>query len=170
MSTFNFSNLTDDVRQLMLDEVEFDNERDKVYISGRLNEEGRKAYFNFLIKAIENGNELTLQVDLENGDYFNETELRKDKTVKVPSNAAQLLAQSEFNRFYIRAVCLKAIEKKFEFVEIYRGRESSWKRPESELKIGTKVGAKLLLEDLRATIGTDPEILPEINSGLSVKV
>ena len=88
----------------------------------------------------------------------------------MPSNASTLLSQSEFNRYYIRAICLKAITAGEEFVTIYRARESSWSRPESEARIGAKILAKELLEDLRNSIGIEPKLLPEINSGLSVEM
>jgi hypothetical protein len=64
---------------------------------------------------------------------------------------------------------LKSIENNIETVEIYRARESSWSRPESEMKIGTKINAIELLNDLRGSVGEEPKILPEVNSGLSVK-
>ena len=97
------------------------------------------------------------------------TELYNGKSRKVPSNAAKLISQSEFNRFYIRAVCLEAIEKDIKEIEVYRARPSSSSRPESEAMIGKKLSPKELLDDLRDSIGKEPKILPHINSGLSVK-
>jgi len=38
------------------------------------------------------------------------------------------------------------------------------------MKIGNRINAKALLEDLRKTIGKESTILPEINSGLSVHI
>lgn len=92
------------------------------------------------------------------------------KLKKNPSNASTLLSQNEFNRFYIRAICLEAIEKNDEKVEIYRARESSWSRSESEALIGRIVDANELLADLRENIGKTPKLLPVFNSGLSVKL
>ena len=55
-------------------------------------------------------------------------------------------------------------------IEIYRGRESSLRRTESEMLIGTNLNAVDLLEDLRNSIGITPKLFPEINSGLTVKL
>lgn len=169
MSSFIFKNLTESVRRKMESEVKNDINNNVLYISDRLNIKGKEIYEKALLSAIANGSEVDLQKQLESNDYFNTEEHRKGKPVKIPSNAAQVLAQSEFNRFYIRAVCLQAIEEGITQVEIYRAKESSWSREQSELKIGRKVNASELLDDLRKNIGKEPLILPEVNSGLSVK-
>ncbi len=170
MANFNFVNLTDSVRTKMLSEVEMDISKDNIYISGRLNELGAEKYVEFLKESIENGTEETLEALIDDNNCLNDTEFSNGKTKKVPSNAAQLIAQSEFNRFFIRAVCLEAIENGIENVEVYRARESSWSRPESEVMIGKQINPTELLEDLRSSIGIAPQILPEINSGLSIKI
>jgi|WetSurMetagenome_2_1015567.scaffolds.fasta_scaffold216248_1 hypothetical protein len=170
MANFNFLNQTDEVRKLMMNELNSDIKSGSVYLSSRLNITGQERYIDFIRNAIQVGSEATLQISLESGNFFNPTYERQGKPVKMPSNAAQLLAQSEYNRYYIRGICLKAIDDNLESVEIYRARESSWVRPESEMKIGKKLNAKALLQDLRNTIGQEPNILPEINSGLSVRI
>lgn len=130
--------------------------------------EGKSIYAESLKDAVMNGNEKELSESLKG--YFNAQENVNGKIKKVPSNAATLLSQSEFNRFYIRGVCLEALDKGYENVEIYRARDSSWARPESEMLIGHNVKAQELLTDLRKNIGKQPNLLPDINSGLSVKV
>ena len=170
MSDFNFLNLTDDVRNFMIEEINSDIEKGVLYISSRLNEVGKEKFPTFLINAAKSGNDVNLQQDLQSSIYFNPTYLRQGKPVKMPSNSADLLAQGEFNRFYIRGICRKAVADGIETVEIYRARHSSWSRPESEIKIGRRISAKDLLEDLRKSVGEQPQILPEVNSGLSVKL
>jgi hypothetical protein len=170
MAKFNFSNLDSETRDLMLSEIKNDINDENLYISERLNEDGQENYESYLIKSVKSGDEETLEELLDINSHFNATYLRQGNPVKMPSNASKLLSQSEFNRYYIRAICLKAIKNDIEFVEIYRARESSWTRPESEAKIGNKISAKELLNDLRNSIGTEPKLFPEINSGLSIKI
>ncbi len=167
---FDFENLDDDTRELMLSEIRNDIEQENLYISERLTDLGKENYASFLLDAAKDGDEETFQILLDSGIHFNSTFLRQGNPVKMPSNASQLLAQSEFNRYYIRAICLKAIMNNIVNVEIYRARQSSRSRPESEAKIGQFLSAKELLEDLRISIGIEPRILPEVNSGLSVKI
>lgn len=170
MANFTFLNLDEETRKLMLDEINSDICKDNLYLSNRLNVIGKENYPAFLIESVKNGTEETFTNLFLQDDYFNETEIVQGKSKKVPSNAASLLCQSEFNRYYIRAICLRAINQNQDEVEIYRGRESSRVRPESEMLIGTSLNAKDLLEDLRNSIGTSPKLFPEINSGLTVKL
>jgi len=125
MANFNFVNQTDEVRKFMLDELNSDIQSGNLYLSSRLNKIGQVRYPEYIKDSIQSGSEATLQNNLESGVYFNPTYERQGKPVKMPSNAAQLLAQSEYNRYYIRGLCLKAISDNLESVVIYRARESS---------------------------------------------
>ncbi|KQM42120.1 hypothetical protein ASE55_12965 [Chryseobacterium sp. Leaf201] len=154
----------------MLDEINSDISNGKLYLSNRLNQNGKDNYQNYLLESVENGDEETFTNLLIQSSNFNDTEIVQGKSKKVPSNAASLLCQSEFNRYYIRAICLRAMNQNQDEVKIYRGRESSWTRPESEVLIGTSLNATDLLEDLRNSIGISPQLFPEINSGLTIKI
>lgn len=155
----------------MLEEIELDINNNRLFISKRLNEEGQKNYPSLLKEAVKNGDEESLELNLVQSLFFNTHETIQNGQVKsIPRNASKLLCQSEFNRFYIRGICRRAQNERIDQVEIYRGRESSQKRPESEAKIGTFLDATALLEDLRSSIGKEPKLLPEINSGLTVKI
>jgi len=168
MADFNFLDLNDNIRKHMINEIELDISKNKLFISDRLTEEGKMKFPSLLSETVQSSSEAELTLKISN--LIKETEIVNGKESKVPKNAASLLAQGEFNRFYIRAICLEALKKGGKNVEIYRGRQSSWARPESELKIGNQLNANDLLEDLRTNIGTTPKILPEVNSGLTVKL
>lgn len=170
MPTFNFIDLSRETRDLMLSEVLDDIAGDRLYISDRLNDAGKEKYAIFLINAITRGDDETFKSYLDAGDHFAPTYIRQGSEVAMPSNAAQLLSQGEFNRYYIRAICLKALHQNMDMVEIYRGRESSAARSGSEARIGQQLPAKDLLDDLRSAIGTAPQYLPEVNSGLCIKL
>jgi len=92
--------------------------------------------------------------------------------VRMPRNAPEMLAEGEFNRLYARGVCRRAIAQGITEVEIYRAKQVSVPRPDSEAKVGIKVNAGSLLEDLRTHQGVDPALgLPGgPNSGLSVRL
>jgi hypothetical protein len=68
-------------------------------------------------------------------------------TKAVPINANTTLAEGEFNRFYIRALCIYAIQNNIQFLVVCRAKESLNPRPESLMKIGTNVDPKTLLND-----------------------
>lgn len=92
--------------------------------------------------------------------------------MKVPINAPQRLAEGEFNRFYIRGLCLRALDEGKSTVVVYRARHSSSPRLESEELIGSAFDAKALLEDLRESPGVDTALglPPGPNSGLSARL
>ena len=172
---FKFENLDERTRELMISEIHSDIEKGSLYFSKRFNEIGIKLYSELLIASAKNGNEELLATDLKVNNCFAEKEPRNSKTgiiyAKVPETANQTLAESEFNRFYIRALCLRAIESG-QSLHVYRARPSDNPRMESELMIGRIIPANKLLEDLRANIGIEPALglPPGPNSGLSVKL
>jgi len=174
--SFNFHNLDhEEIRQIIHDEINYDIENKVVYYSKRFNENGQKNYLELLFNHTRTGSEQTLAEDLKSMNCFKEKEDRitKGRTISasVPANAHLVFAEGEFNRFYIRAVCIKAL-KENKNVIVYRARSSENPREESELLIGKSVDPSKLLKDLRTNIGIDTALgLPHgPNSGLSVKL
>ena len=144
----NLVNLDDETRRFMLYELEQDVASNKLYISSRLNVAGRRNYEKLLRSAIQNGDNASLANSLV--DLFNEYEQRvkpsgRYTTAKVPITAPETLAEGEFNRFYCRGVCRRAIEEGFEEVEIYRAKYVHDPRPQSQVLIGSKLEADRLL-------------------------
>lgn len=166
---FEFVDLdSENIREHMVSEIKLDISKGRLNFSKRFNQVGKIEYPDLLIETTRYSNEEELAKAIKY--FFNSTEMRNGKVNKVPKSAAKIFAEGEFNRFYIRAVCLEAISNGDENVEIYRGRASKEERPQSNSKIGQTVNAKKLLEDLRINIGASPLILPEVNSGLTVKL
>ena len=167
-------NLDQTTREFMLKEVDLDIKQGRLYISERLNARGKERYSSLLIESIKFGDISTLTTAL-GLELFNSTYQRKKpkggmQTVKMPKNAAQLLAEGEFNRFYMRALCERTIEQGNTTVRIYRAKCSEHPRAESEARVGERVNAVNLLQDLRMNIGTDTALgVPNgAGSGLSI--
>ena len=167
----NYLSLDNFTRPKMIEEFIFDIDCEGCYTSKRFHEIGRKCYMEIMPKHLLEGTDDTLADDLINNDCFHSYETDKNgKEKRVPSNAAQLFAEGEFNRFYIRGLCKRAIDENLK-LEIYRARVSQNPNPESEAIIGTIVNPKDLLIDLRANKGFETTIgLVRPNSGLSVKI
>ncbi|MBW3565430.1 MAG: hypothetical protein KY459_11950 [Acidobacteria bacterium] len=160
------------VRGFMTEEVLLDQQENRLYLSPRLSSKGRGEYISLLTGAISRGDDSELAYVLRNGGCIAETEVshRKGKqyTKKVPVNAHETLAEGEFNRFYLRALCRIAIEEGMS-IEVCRARVSTNPRPESEELIGREFDPQQLLQDLRSNIGIDTVLglPPGPNSGLS---
>lgn len=162
-------------RGLMEAELDEDIQLNRVYVCPRLSELGQSAFPELLREASLRGNDATLAESLR--PMMNATEQRRNRsgdgysTVRVPVTAYVTLAEGEFNRLYIRAVCLRSIEDSIARLVVYRAKEVLRPRPESELLIGKVFDPRVVLEDLRQSVGVEPASgFPAPNSGLSVKI
>lgn len=162
--------LDDITRKYMIEEMQGDVSERKVYISSRLNADGKIKFQELLISSAKSGNDSTLAGSLVG--YFNEKESNGKGSYKsIPYNANVTLAEGEYNRYYIRALCRRAIIEN-KRIEVCRVRDSFRPRLESECRIGEIVDAAMLLEDLRNSLGQNTFLgIPGgVNSGLSVKL
>src|SRR5258706_13055950 len=112
----NLLNLTADVRQFMLDEIEYDiTTNGKIYISTRLNSRGTAAYTGLFKETVQNHDDVWLAQQLRSEDMFNPSYSRQNRKtgnvsmVTMPVNAPESLAEGETNRFYIRGLSRYAI-------------------------------------------------------------
>ena len=170
-------NLDERTRRFMLDELTQDEGSGRVYLSSRLTPKGRQEWASLLRAVLKQGDDDSLAAALRVGGMLNETEERRTPkggvtTARVPVTAAETLAEGEFNRFYIRALCRRVLEGDSAQLSVYRAKTVTHPRAESEAKIGTSVDAGALLNDLRTSQGIDTALgLPSgPNSGLSVKL
>jgi len=170
------TNLDEQTRRFMLEEIDTDVANARLYMSPRLSSIGRSEYENLLREAVQSHDVSWLAEQLRINERMNSTEQRKTNkgtsTVKVPVTAPDMLAEGEFNHFYIRGLCRRAIETNTTHLIIYRAKDVSHPRPESQAKLGAVVAAQKLLDDLRTHIGVDTALgLPAgPNSGLSVRL
>jgi hypothetical protein len=88
----------------------------------------------------------------------------------VGPNAPDVMA-CEFNMFYCRGLCRRAIGENVPRLEVYRARASAQPRRDSEMKLGLLVEPEVILTDLRNSHGTEPTfgLPPGPNTGLSLR-
>ena len=170
-----YKNLDKRTRMLMLTEIEKDIAEKNLYVSENLNSKGQTEYSDLIRDAARNGNDETLGSAILGrlNAYEKPRKLKSGEFSKAPvmrSNAHEMLAEGEFNRFYIRALCLRAVEDGVPEVIIYRAKPVQNARSESEQKLGQRVPVESLLRDLRTHPGVDTALglPPGPNSGLSV--
>ena len=146
----NYINLDQTTRDFMLKESQLGGH----YISPRLTEEAKAAWQSLIEEAINSHNDDWLANEILNQGYMLGTEQYTSKGVtkmrKInQSHSAQMLAEGEFNRYYLRGLCLRAKDEGNTSLIVYRGKAVSKPRPESELKIGDQVSVDALLTSLR---------------------
>jgi DNA repair photolyase len=171
-------NLDERTRQLMLEELAFDEAHNQLHISPFLSGQGQRDYPNLLREALASGTDQTLAEELNRQRRISRTLHRRQpkggyQIVSAPETAAQTLAQSEFNRYYIRALCRRALADNIPELVVYRAKPVQQPRPQSEALVETTVDPAALLDDLRRHPGDQP---PDLgipggpNSGLSVRL
>ena len=172
------ANLDELTRTLMVEELEIDVANGTLYLSTRLNSRGQDEYEQLLRTAFLEGDDESLADEIRSMGLLNATEQRRKpsggfSTVSVPVSAPETLAEGEFNRFYVRAICRRVINDGVRSgeLEIYRAKEVANPRSESQAMIGRRIDATVLLNDLRTHQGVDTSLgLPAgPNSGLSVR-
>jgi hypothetical protein len=173
-----YENLDDRTRGLMLEELDYDIAHNHLYISPYLSGQGQRDYPNLLRQAMLSGNDETLAQALRAMRRI-ERSYQKHKPggagytiATVPENAAEVVADSEFNRYYIRALARRALADGIPELIVYRAKPVARPRPESESLVETTVDPAAVLEDLRAHPGERPDMgVPGgPGSGISVRL
>lgn len=170
---FVLCDLNESVRGYMLREVEADVAAGSIYLSKRFSDRGRVLYADLLRDAVRGGDGETLAQALRTEECFvrQEWSRRIGDWKKVPSDAAETLAEGEFNRYYMRGVCASLAEHPTATVEVYRAKGVREPRLDSEVSVGSEVPSQQLLADLRGNTGSATTLgLGKPNSGLSVRV
>lgn len=173
-----YQNLDLETRKFMLEEIDMDVAADTIYRSSYLSQRGQGNWPDLIRAAAESGTDDSLAASARG--MFNEaTQRRKPKghgyyTARVPHNAAEILAESEFNRYYVRGLSRRAIAENIPRLEVYRAKAVNDPRPESERKIGFLVDPNILLTDVRAAqergVETALGIPPGPGSGITLRI
>jgi hypothetical protein len=115
-----------------------------IYFSPWLSSSGIVEWPSLLRDAAQYGNDGTLAAELRRKQRLRTHSERKKPTggttpYKVPVTAFETIVEGEFNRFYVRAICRRALAAGIPWVEIYRAKQVATPRAGSSEKIGTLV-------------------------------
>lgn len=167
--------LDDETRRAMRSEIDSDIANGTLYLSDRLSARGVTDYPGLLIAAADGADDdwLAMQLAQAGRIVALETSSRRGRlyTKRVPSDAPLTLAEGEFNRFYLRGLCLVAMAAGEDSLEIYRAKRVMQSRSLSRRLLGRLIAVGPLLEDLRTHPGVNTALgLPAgPNSGLSAR-
>lgn len=175
--SLDYKHLDERTRGLMLAEIERDIAAGSLYLSDNLSSQGCQSYPDLLREAARRGSDDSLAAGLRSCLNSHEKPRRLasggfSKPPTMRSNAHEMLAEGEFNRFYMRAICLRALEDGMDSVIVYRAKQVINARSASEQKIGQSVSTQALLEDLRTHPGVNTALglPPGPNSGLCIRL
>ena len=159
---YRFLELDAETRALMTSELDLDiTQHGSPYAgSGTLTPKGEADYPDLLRSAIASGSEVDLVASLRRDGR--ESPDRVDNALR--------LGRSEFNRYYIRAICRRATAHGTTEVVVYRARESESHRSGSDELVGTTQSAPRILASVRASQGGDAATgIGRVNSGITVR-
>src|SRR5713226_7932270 len=156
-----YLNLDDQTRRFMVEEIDMDIASGALYLSPWLTERGRQDWPQLLRDAAVSGTDATLAAQIPLQGRLAQTAQRKKPkggftTYSVPVTAPEVMSEGEFNRFYVRGLCRRAIKDGVKSLVVYRAKAVSKPRPESEAKIGMTIDPAVLLTDLREMTGLEP--------------
>lgn len=170
-----YDNLDPATRRYALAEFDSDVERGTLTISSRIRPTATDEYQSLLRQALAYYDDLWLEERVEGlvvHFELRQTPSGATTTAKLPSYAPRVLAEGDYNRYYMRGVCARAIDEGRGVVEVYRARLSAEPRPESRELEGQRLDPAPLLEELRTKYADSSEeaTLGKPNSGLSVRL
>lgn len=168
---FALEHLDRHTRRLMLAELDDDLAAQREYLDPRLADGAAPSYLGLLRAALQDGTPESFSEALAGSALLRSHEERRLPggeliTAKVPHTAAQTIAEGEFNRYYMRAVCRLALQGEG-VVEVYRAKPVSKPRPEEG---AARRDAAQLLEDLRTSNISVSGSFPGPNSGRSLRL
>jgi len=126
---FHFEELDTTTREWMLREFEAE-EDGSPYRSFRLCPEGSAAFPDVMREAIRNGNDVTLAASLcapslwLPGESYIKNGIARTRRIN-PAKAAEALAITEFNTWYVRGLARRLLEEGEETCEVYRA-DTAW--------------------------------------------
>jgi hypothetical protein len=170
-----YENIDPTTRRYAISELDKDLASGDFHVSERLRPSAVGEYQRLLHEALRYYDDLWLEERAS--DLLVESEARRTRSggqtmARVPQMAARMLAEHDFNRYYMRGVALRAIGEGRQVVEVYRARLSLAPRRESAELEGRRLPAVDVLEHLRGA--GDPGLpaapLGRSNSGLSVRL
>lgn len=150
--------LSERIRPWMLREFEYDLAHNQLYFSPMLSNRGLRDYVRLLHDALLGGSMQTLAAQLRLQRRLQRTTRRiKPNGESVVSNApltnADKLAESEFNRYYLRALCQLALADKVPFVIVSEAQAVINPQPDTTLALETAFSPQEFLDELRAESG-----------------
>lgn len=170
---FSFKKLDARTRTLMTEEISSAQKSGAIYFSTRFTQLGTDSWPAWLLGAAGEFDEhwLAFQIEAVNAMKHLETRAKPKggyTVTHVPDTAAETLADGQFNRFYIAAICRRAIEDGQSSVLVYRAKHSDNPRPESLALEGKARNATALLGEVRNKDQSLKCDLLKPNSGLSI--
>jgi hypothetical protein len=164
-----YENLDDDTRSYMLSEFDRDSADGRLYVCKRLSRAGCRHFPALLRQAIHQHDDGWLAEQLLN--LFPSTGMG-GAAGRVTQEAPAVLAEREFNRYYMRGLCARAIAQGIAEVEVYRAAVVGHLPEGLREQLGRRHAAEAFLSDLHTTHLRNPAAVSPFgpHTGLSIRL
>ena len=156
-----FDELDGTTRRYMLEEFLAEEAGGNPYRGKNLSIEGLKVFPRLMRDAIEQGDEGTLSAALSDSHFWNPTEvyvrdgIPRDRKINV-LQAAQRLAGSEFNTWYVRGLSRRLLDEGVVECEVYRTAQPKWEPAECREHEGQILAVQDVYDGHRARYWPEP--------------
>ncbi|MHB1318703.1 MAG: hypothetical protein ACYCYF_08820 [Anaerolineae bacterium] len=164
-----YQNLDDQTRVYMLAEYDRDSADGRLYVCKRLKDAGRRHFPALLRRAIEQHDDHWLAEQLH--ELLLLTTFSGTGGPAVGTQVAEAIAEAEFNRYYMRGLCARAVAEGIEQVQVYRAKVVATRNAQTLEHIGQSLSASALLAEFRNAHETDPALASPFGdaTGLSMR-
>lgn len=175
LMSFEFRHLNDVTRSYMLEEIQAAQQEKNLYYSKRFNDHGITRWPALLQAAARSHDDHWLACRLETEGLMKGLEGARTPsggyTIRhVPYTAAELMAEGQFNRYYMLGVCRRALAERQSSVFVYRAKPRPDRSSEEDALVGAALNAQALHAELRLHQTSLAHELLQPNTGLSVSL
>jgi hypothetical protein len=165
-----YENLDDKTRAYMLTEYDMDSASGRVYVCKRLRDEGRRTFPALLRQAIAQHDDAWLSGQLR--ELLLLTTYSGTGPLGVGEQVPEIIAEGEFNRYYMRGVCARAVDEGVEQVQVYRAKVVATRKASLLEHIGQFVSPATILAEFHSAHRSDPALASPFgaDTGLSMRL
>jgi hypothetical protein len=164
-----YHNLDDTTRAFMLSEYDRDSGDGQLYVCKRLKDAGRRQFPVLLRQAIAQHDDGWLAEQLR--ELLLLTSYSGTGVPGVGTQVAEGIAEGEFNRYYMRGLCARAIAEGVEQVQVYRAKVVATRNHQTLERIGQSLSPAKLLAEFHSAHISDPALASPFgpDTGLSMR-
>ena len=165
-----YENLDETTRAFMLAEFDMDSHAGRVYACKRMTDAGQRQFPALLRQAIREKDDRWLAEQLH--DRFRDAVPVGARSDYAAVEGSELIAEGEFNRYYMRGLCARAVEEGIAEVQVYRARVVAALRRSLLQCIGECHAPDAFLGDLHAAHRSAPASVSPFgaNTGLTLRL
>ncbi|MFO7696847.1 MAG: hypothetical protein R6X16_06780 [Anaerolineae bacterium] len=164
-----YENLDDKTRAFMLSEYDRDSDDGQLYVCKRLKSAGQRHFPGLLRESIGQHDDAWLARQL--CDLLLLSSSSGPGQAEAGTRMADGIAEGEFNRYYMRGLCARAVAEGVAQVQVYRAKVVATRNASTLESIGQFLSPATVLAEFHSSHQTDPALASPFgaDTGLSMR-